>query len=62
MHGPRVPMGGGLRKAYLVSLMDDASRLITHSAFCPGETALDIEGGAQAGGVEARTAGQVGGR
>ena len=43
MHGPRVPMGGGLRKAYLVSLMDDASRLITHSAFCPGETALDIE-------------------
>jgi transposase InsO family protein len=43
MHGPRVPMGGGLRKAYLVSLMDDASRLITHSAFCPAETALDIE-------------------
>jgi len=43
MHGPRVPMDGGLRKAYLVSLMDDASRLITHSAFCPGETALDIE-------------------
>ena len=37
------PMGGGLRKAYLVSLMDDASRLITHSAFCPSETALDIE-------------------
>ncbi len=43
MHGPRVPMGGRLRKAYLVSLMDDASRLITHAAFCPGETALDIE-------------------
>jgi len=43
MHGPRVPMNGRLRKAYLVSLMDDASRLITHSAFCPGETALDIE-------------------
>ena len=43
MHGPRVPMDGGLRKAYLVSLMDDASRLIVHSAFCPGETALDIE-------------------
>jgi transposase len=43
MHGPRVPMNGGLHKAYLVSLMDDASRLITHSAFCPGETALDIE-------------------
>jgi len=44
MHGPRVPMAGGQRKAYLVSLMDDASRLIAHSAFCPGETALDIEG------------------
>ena len=43
MHGPRVPMGGKQRKAYLVSLMDDASRLITHSAFCPSETALDIE-------------------
>jgi transposase InsO family protein len=44
MHGPKVPIKGQLRKAYLVSLMDDASRLITHSAFCPGETALDIEG------------------
>jgi len=43
MHGPRVPMEGKQRKAYLVSLMDDASRLIVHSAFCPGETALDIE-------------------
>ncbi len=43
MHGPRVPMGDGMRKAYLVSLMDDASRLIIHSAFCPSETALDIE-------------------
>ncbi len=43
MHGPRVAMDGGLRKAYLVSLMDDASRLIVHSAFRPGETALDIE-------------------
>jgi hypothetical protein len=24
--------------------MDDASRLITHSAFCPAETALEVEG------------------
>ncbi|KVW29022.1 DDE-type integrase/transposase/recombinase [Burkholderia ubonensis] len=31
-------------KTYLVSLMDDASRLIAHSAFCLSETALDIEG------------------
>ena len=28
----------------LVSLIDDASRLVAHSAFCLGETALDIEG------------------
>jgi putative transposase len=44
MHGPKVPVDGTVRKVYLVSLMDDASRLITHSAFCLGETALDIEG------------------
>jgi len=44
MHGPRVIIQGRLRKAYLVSLMDDASRLIAHSAFCGGETALDVEG------------------
>lgn len=44
MHGPSVPVEGRLRKVYLVSFMDDASRLITHSAFCRGETALDIEG------------------
>ena len=44
MHGPRVPVTGRVRKVYLVSLMDDASRLLTHSAFCTGEKALDIEG------------------
>ena len=44
MHGPRVRIKNQTHKGYLVSLMDDASRLITHSAFCPGETALDIEG------------------
>lgn len=43
MHGPRVPHKGRLRKTYLVSLMDDASRLVAHSAFRLGETALDIE-------------------
>jgi len=42
MHAPA--LGGLRRKLYLVSLMDDASRLITHSAFCLGETALDVEG------------------
>ena len=44
MHGPRVRLGGQVRKSYLVSLFDDASRLVAHSAFCLGETALDIEG------------------
>jgi putative transposase len=44
MHGPRVPLKAQLRKTYLVSLFDDASRLVAHSAFCLGETALDIEG------------------
>lgn len=44
MHGPTVAVQGRRRKVFLVSLMDDASRLIAHSAFCTGETALDIEG------------------
>ena len=44
LHGPRFSFHGKQRKVYLVSLMDDASRLLTHSAFCLGETALDIEG------------------
>jgi len=43
LHGPRVIVNGRRRKTYLVSLMDDASRLITHSAFCLSEQALDIE-------------------
>ena len=44
MHGPKFSVSGRNRKVYLVSLMDDASRLLTHSAFCLGETAIDIEG------------------
>ena len=44
LHGPSVPTPQGLRKTYLVSLMDDATRMIVHSAFCLGETALDVEG------------------
>ncbi len=39
MHGPSL----GRRKLYLVSLLDDHTRLITHSEFGWGETALDIE-------------------
>ena len=43
LHGPEIQTPDGNRKTYLVSLMDDKSRLITHSAFCFNETALDIE-------------------
>jgi transposase InsO family protein len=44
LHGPCIQTPDGMKKTYLVSLMDDASRLIAHAAFCFGETALDIEG------------------
>lgn len=44
LHGPDVMTPHGICKSYLVSLLDDASRLICHAAFCLGETALDIEG------------------
>lgn len=44
LHGPSIQTKDGMRKTYLVSLMDDASRLLAHSAFCFSETALDIEG------------------
>jgi putative transposase len=44
LHGPSIRVGNAMRKVYLVSLMDDASRVIAHSEFCLGETALDIEG------------------
>lgn len=44
LHGPSIQTPSGMKKTYLVSLLDDASRLIAHSAFCLGETALDIEG------------------
>jgi len=43
MHGPKIQTKNGLKKVYLVSFVDDASRFLTHSAFCFSETALDIE-------------------
>jgi putative transposase len=43
MHGPSIQTSEGMKKTYLISLLDDASRLIAHSEFCFGETALDIE-------------------
>ena len=44
MHGPTLTLKTGRCKVFLVSLMDDASRLLAHSAFCTNETALAIEG------------------
>lgn len=44
MHGPRIIVNGRRRRIYLVTVMDDASRLVAHSTFRLGETALDIEG------------------
>lgn len=44
LHGPSIQTDQGMRKTYLVSLMDDASRLIVHSQFCFNETAVEIEG------------------
>lgn len=44
LHGPKLLVNGNWRKGYLVSLMDDASRLIAHSAFALDEGALSIEG------------------
>ena len=43
MHGPVVWVNGKTQKSYLVTVFDDCSRLVLHSAFCPGETALQIE-------------------
>lgn len=43
LHGPKIFINGKYQKTYLVTFMDDASRLITHSEFRLGETALDIQ-------------------
>lgn len=43
MHGPSIQTENGRKKIYLVTVMDDASRLICHSAFCFDETAISIE-------------------
>ncbi|HLB58296.1 MAG TPA: helix-turn-helix domain-containing protein, partial [Gammaproteobacteria bacterium] len=43
LHGPRILIEGKYLKTYLVSFMDDASRLMTHSEFRFGETEWDIQ-------------------
>jgi putative transposase len=43
MHGPSILIEGKLKKTYMVSLMDDASRLVVHSFFSFNEQAESIE-------------------
>ena len=42
LHGPTIQTPTGMRKIYLVSLIDDASRLLAHSTFCFGDLAHGI--------------------
>ncbi len=43
MHGPKIHTEEGYKKVYLVTVFDDASRLVCHSAFFFDETGLSIE-------------------
>ena len=43
MHGPRVMTPAGLRKGYLISILDGASRYIVRSTFMLGESAVEHE-------------------
>lgn len=43
LHGPKIDTPEGMRKTYLVTLMDDASRFICHSGFYFNETAVSVE-------------------
>lgn len=45
MHGPKVLADGRLRKSYLISHLDVATRYLVHSAFYLSETAVDHERG-----------------
>ena len=71
MHGPRVPVKGQLRKTYLVSLIDDASRLVAlgHEGapswplrVLLGRDRARCRGRAQAGAAAPGRAHQAGGR
>ena len=43
MHGPKIMTPDGLKKSYLVSVLDDASRLVAHAEFCLNEQSVSIE-------------------
>ena len=38
LHGPKVEVGGIMRKTYLFAILDDHSRLVTHAQFYPSES------------------------
>jgi len=43
MHGPKIMTEKGLKKVYLITIIDDASRLVAHSEFSLNEQAVSIE-------------------
>lgn len=43
MHGPTIYTDKGATKTYLVTIIDDASRLVCHTRFCEAEDAIAIE-------------------
>ena len=43
MHGPKIMTENGLKKVYLITIIDDASRLVAHSEFALNEQAVSIE-------------------
>lgn len=43
MHGPTIHINNAAVKTYLVSIIDDASRVVCHTRFCENEEAVSIE-------------------
>ena len=43
MHGPKIMTEKGLKKVYLITIIDDASRLVAHAEFALNEQAVSIE-------------------
>lgn len=43
LHGPSLMTPGGMRKTYLITFLDDASRFVCHSGFYFTESALALE-------------------
>jgi len=43
MHGPKIMTEKGVKKVYLITIIDDASRLVAHAEFSLNEQAVSIE-------------------